>query len=83
MKEFIDSDGTEYEVVWDGADSLIGDRTSKPNGLWDAPDLGTANPTKRIYNKTGNHTKNKDFWTKREFPLVENPIDEPEEGDTK
>lgn len=47
----------QFEVVFSGGDELIADRLTKPSPLWSNP-----KPTTRVYNKTGNHTENPDFW---------------------
>ena len=47
----------QFEVVFDGTQELLPDRDTLPSGLW----AGNG-PVKRLYNKTGKHTKNPDFW---------------------
>lgn len=56
---FVDKDGAEYEIVWAGGEGLVADRETKtsPDSIWAPPP--------RLYNKTGNHAKDPDFWAGR------------------
>lgn len=47
-----------FDVVFDGTQSLLGDRLTKKEG--------SVYREKRAYNKTGNHAKSKDYWKKFE-----------------
>ena len=67
LREFTDPFGETYEVVWDGTMdiSLTGERLTKPNPVFDTPATERPKPEKRLYNKTGRHAKDPNFWKVR------------------
>lgn len=75
-------DGTEYEVVWNGGEGLVGDRDTKMSIIWTPPSFhrpdkphDPRNPmsaeqirhTKRAYHKT-----HPEYWKRYEKPI---PVD--------
>jgi hypothetical protein len=62
----IEPNGTEYEVVWEGGEGLVGPRQHRVSEDWVPP--------KRLYNKTGKYSKK----TKPEPETIKivNPLEE-------
>jgi hypothetical protein len=64
----------QYEIVFDGRQSIIPERETKPSLLWQSLD-----PERRPYNKTGLYAKTVDFWGSPSNSL-DNPLDTSEDG---